>query len=374
MAIVTAFEVLGNPKKKAVYDRYGEFGLTVLEKTGSPGITDFILNTQKQAWIIFLVMILLLLFLSFPFLVSFKLSGRFKLWPWALLCTPLWVFHAVVYGLIILFAVLTLHMTREAEAAARDAGEELEKTPGGRWIYWWLALYPFVIAFTLGIVFKADNLTPTITWPQVFMPYFIFEMLYLVMKSFRIRKAHLDWPGGDPVLPLVPNAFPFFIYQELRWTFIRSILGLVVLAELSTFKPSVLAEIGFILESLLLAASPIIDLMYWRAYKFAARESRHAERLPNRMITAFSFILYIFGLMILMTFLGLMYARISAEAAMSWIWVFFPLLLVAGLLAGTMVLCMPCVFCCCIVRDDTLYDDMQQPPRNATGSIKPTAA
>lgn len=365
--------MLGSKEKRNIYDRYGEFGLTVLEKTGSPGITDFILNTQKQAWIIFLVMALLLLFLSFPLLISLKLSGRLQTWPWALVCTPLWVFHAVVYGVILLFAVLTLQMSREMEAAAREAGEVPVKSGGGRWIYWWLGLYPLLMVFTLGIVLKVDKLIPGLAWSQIFLPYLAFELLYLLLKAFRVHRITQEWPGGDPVLPLVPNAFAFVVYQELRWSFTRTLLGLVILAELISFRPSLLTELAFILDSLLLLAAPIIDLLYWRAYKFAARESRHAERLPNRMITAFSFILYIFGLMVLMTFLGLLYAQVSAEVAMSWMWVFFPVLLVAGILAGLMVICMPCVVCCCIVRDDTLYDDMQQPPRSAAGSIKPTA-
>jgi len=351
---VGAYEVLGKAESRDIYDRYGEFGLSVLGKTGSPGLTDFVLNTQKQAWVIFLLILLLLTALSQPFLVVGKLQGWIpRSVPWILAWSPLWIFHVFAYSMIILFTVIAARLSASEDAA--NGSFDRSKMMGGRWIYCWVGLYPLLVCFTNSVALKADKLINT-SWATLFAPYLLFEALYLVLKGTRIARIMMKWPGGDPVLPLLPHALTYLVYQDLRWSFKRLLLAIAVLGELTAFKPSIVTELIFLLMFLLLALSPIADLMYWRAYKFAARESRLAEQLPNRTLTILSFSLYIFAILILMAFLGLVYARIGAEVKISWFIVFMPILVVAGIISSGLALSLPCIFCCCLVRDDTLYD------------------
>ncbi len=362
-AIAGAYEVLGRPKTRHIYDSHGEFGLTVLEKTGSYGLTDFVLNRKKQAWIAGVLLILFLTFLSFPFLVAYK--DRINA-PLSLICIPLWIFHGLLYATIWLFVILSARMSVSDGSRTRSFS-----------IYWWPVLYLGIVAFNLMAVLKLDGII-RLDWLIVFIPYYIFEGLYLILKTVRIIQAARIWPGDDLVLPLVKGAFFYLIYQEFRWSFMRGVFGGVTLVRLKNAHPSITWEVAFLIGYLSLACAPIFDIMYWRAYKFAARESRNSERLPNRIITLTVFIVYITAILTLLIFLGLLHVWVQPDSQIGLFWVLFPFLCLSGCIGGTMILCIPCIFCCCIPKDDTMYDDdeVYQPSirSNCSKNINPTTS
>lgn len=307
------------------------------------------LNTKKQASLIFAFALYLVTILSFPFLVTYKLVGKLK-WSWSLVFIPVWVFHLVTFGLIILGAVLA----GKIEDVDEENGENQEteqKGIAGSSVYWWLALYPLLVTFSVGLCLKSDGVVAW-DWLLIFSPYFAFEALYLVLKILRLISVYMKWPGGDTVLPLVPNAKLYLGYQELRWTLIRPVFAFTSLLPFNHTK-----EFLFFFASLFIILCPILDAFYWRAYKFAARESRQSEKLPSRMLTNASFGVYLFGILCLLAVLTMLFLRMRPESSISWAWVLFPFLLVSGVLLGSIILCVPCVFCCCLVRDDTMYDE-----------------
>lgn len=355
---MAAYEVLSNSKKRKIYDKYGEFGLDVLEKTGSYGLTDFMLNTRKQAWLILSLALFFATILSFPFLVTLKLIGKIN-WVWCLIFVPMWVFHVVMFGFIVLAAVIAGKFDDEDEFG--ESQQTDSQNVSGKSVYWWLALYPLLVSFSVGLCLKADGIVSW-DWSIIFSPYFAFEALYAILKTLRLTSIHAKWPGGDTVLPLVPNAKLYLTYQELRWTLVRTVFAGAALLPFNYARESCFA-LGYILVML----CPIIDAFYWRAYKFAARESRQSEKLPSRMITAASFGIYIFGIMCLLSFLTMLFLRLRPNSSISWVWVFFPFLLVCGALLGSIILCVPCIFCCCLTRDNTMYDE-ENPAAALNGS------
>lgn len=307
------------------------------------------LNTQKQAWLIFTFALYLATILSFPFLVTWKLLGRIK-WSWSVVFVPVWVFHVVTFGLIVLAAVIAGKYDGDDEGAGEDQ-EVKSKGISGKSVYWWLALYPLLVAFTVVLCLKSEEVVSW-DWTLIFSPYFAFEALYLILKVLRLVSIYMNWPGGDTVLPLVSNAKLYLAYQELRWTLIRPVFAATSLLPFSHAK-----EFFFALGYFLILLCPVLDAFYWRAYKFAARESGQSEKLPSRMLTSASFGFYIFGIICLLAFLTMLFLRLQPESTISWLWVLLPFLIVCGFLLGSIIICMPCVFCCCLVRDDTMYDE-----------------
>lgn len=356
------YEILSNPKTRHLYDNYGQFGLSVYSNTGSIGLTEFVLDTKKQAWLLFFLSLLLITFFLFPFLVAMKLSGKITTY-WVVIFVPVWLFHLILYGLIILLAVATARYARQQREA-----EEVADENEGRYVHWFLVMYLPLICFTISLALKLDGFVQ-FSWQLIVLPYFLFEGIYLMYKIFELIETHQKWPGHDEVLLSVPNAFVYQVYARLRWSLARLVFVAVATVRLDNILPLLEWKYGFFFMYLCFVIAPIADIIYYRAYKFAASETANVANLPNKYWVIASFCIQIVCTCFMLVFFGLLQRKLQPVSALSWITVFMPFLILSGGFIALLTLCMPCLFYCCIAGRPSIYDELgdeEAPPVNMT--------
>lgn len=354
--------MLGKKESRRIYDKYGETGLDVLDRTGNAAVTDFILNNRKQAWVVFGILVLILNFLAFPFLVAAKASGKLS-WRWVLVCIPLWIFHVLAFALILVYVFLSGVAPEERDAQQGEEAMKQRRSTSPLWA----AAYICLAAFTVLAACKLDSAISR-PWRDIALSYFMFEGLLLMTKAMLLYDLNRRELRNDPVLHSLPGAFLWEVYWSARWSFVRIWFMAVAIARLDGSAASLTWDAGFAALYICLVSAPIVDFIYWKLYQHAAYSSSNADRLPSRLSVALYYVAYWAWTTFWLALAVLLHIKLQFSPSLSWIWVLFPILGVAGLSACCILCAVPCVCCCCMVRSDDIYLDEGNDDREGRGN------
>lgn len=362
-----AYEILGKPKTKRIYDSYGELGITVFEKTGSAGLTEFLLNSHLQGWLILLVLVVVLVILSFPFLVAYKLNGTLASWSWSLIATPIWFTDFLILASLLTFSTIFYRSSTNTPQASSDEDSSPIFTRA-QIIYSTLVFVLFfglLISSQILTALKLDSVLPNISWIIVLTPYLIFECIHMVFKVLDLVKIKKAWPGDDPILELTRNAFAYTVYCSFRWAIPRTLTAILFILKTELWT-SLTWTLVLCPAYVALIIAPVADLLYDRSYQEAI--FLHGGRaLPTIAIHA-KFILSLTFASILCTFLGLLnYKLLVHHSTITWVLVFLPLLIVVGGVAALITCCVPVLWCCFLGTKSVVEEEDLANMENGTG-------
>lgn len=279
-------------------------------------------------------------------LIALKLAGWIDKASWSIVLIPVWLFHATVYGSL----ATLIYITRKQE----DPVEEYQNSPIS---FNSIAIVYFpLVCFTISLVLKLDGIW-SVDWLEAAVPYYLFEGVMLVRRVMDIHRIALIWPLGDPVLPLVKGALLYKVYRQLRWTILRIWLVSMVFFNLDFGFPRIIWSLAFIPAYIGLIFAPILDIAFFRAYKFAAMESRNISQVPNKHLVLLNFGSYISLLIVILGFLILLNLKVQFFPNLSWLVVFSPLIGISTIIALIIVAMIPVVLCCFCKQRPSLYDE-----------------
>ena len=90
-----AYEVLGDEKKRKVYDRYGLMGLQMYSSYASAGVMgDILFNPVLLCVALMFITLLITIAILFPAFLAVKIDGLVT-WSWAAVFAPLWVLDII---------------------------------------------------------------------------------------------------------------------------------------------------------------------------------------------------------------------------------------------------------------------------------------
>ncbi|KAJ1911740.1 hypothetical protein IWQ60_009999 [Tieghemiomyces parasiticus] len=353
-AINHAYEILGDPHKRNVYDRYGEMGVNMLGTVAGsfldPAIGDMlctisVLLTLNVSWVI--------IFLSF---LAARVDGAVR-WDFKLVFIPLFVVDALLLFIVAERSVSAGRRTaqlelseEEEEALASLPAEERQAqretklrnlrratlvTAGVSVLY--------VILFIIFQVFIAIRLDRDVTWSTatVFIPWFLleaFNLLRYVLEYAQIlamiRPALADEPLGTRFRAYAEVTFEVFWFFVLR--IIQAILLVLRIDETVTcswavvFIPAYLVAVRYLVS---------LALLRWRARRYEQTEARNQQMVMFYMgLTA----LVIFGTLFY-AFLGLLVKRLEVPDSVRVAILLVPVFIVLGCLFCGVCCCLPCV-------------------------------
>lgn len=185
-----AHEILSNPSTRRLYDRYGQFGLTLLQHTGGNAEMATRLLDPVRAVLVLLVIFGLVLFLSMtPVMAQCKLDGWIG-WQWRTVVAP-----ALLQTGTGFLATLITCIPSLLSISSRDSNveEPQEQQPVSVPLAIAHAMLPFMAstaAFAAVLLLFVMPEAASSAWALLLLlPWLIFEVSYLAFKICRLLVA-----------------------------------------------------------------------------------------------------------------------------------------------------------------------------------------
>lgn len=336
-AIQRAHEVLANPKKRRIYDRYGEFGVSTLDLLKSTALVEALLNTRRLKIACLVLFAAILSAALVPFAVAFRVSGIIATaWRWILLPLLAVILSIAVFGGFLLFlswkALSAQERSHPPESHASEGGEDEEGE---------LNRDAFIVVATLlciflGLVFfqilllmlRLDGIIGWSLW-LIFLPYMVLETLNVVRILITLGITFVNWHAvaeGAPSAFALHLRYPklYYAFVSLRWSGMRLLGFLLVTLKLSS--PREWSWTGVLLPLYLVPSLALVgDFL-------ADRGKRPNEGAPQEIrVLGLQYLMYGIVVGTFLTFVFLLNVRLSYGAP-RWSIVFVPVYLVATLL------------------------------------------
>ncbi|KAJ3162679.1 hypothetical protein HDU86_003652 [Geranomyces michiganensis] len=364
-----AYDVLSDPKKRQVYDKYGERGVLMMDQMGSvlPFIDpDFLLAMNTFFTIGSLVAALLIIF---PAFVSVR-ADRKVTWNWGVVSIPLFLFDACL--------LLGLWMIRSQGDKTADANgqEDIDdddydrhethqqrkdrrrrksrRSTGDAFLRWLLFLL-----FQIFVVIRLDGSVDW-NWGIVFIPWFLLEAISFiakighVAKNFRRGTPSLAGEAGadpeaqgQPMRPFTGAEKAVFVYD----TFITSVLRLAQAALLISKINGSLDDVAWgviFIPTWLWSAFEILGIFLDRAMVLRAVK----RAAPGQTVDLGPLVVFrIVSLCVVSFFLylgaGLLVRRLDGDSGKpSAAVILIPVFILCGMLFCCFCCCLPCLLCC----------------------------
>ncbi|CAI2180245.1 962_t:CDS:2 [Funneliformis geosporum] len=321
-SITHAYEILSDPKKRSVYDKYGEMGINMMDSMAG--------------------------FLFDPDIEGPLLDNKVK-WSFGVVFIPMWIVDFVVFVGLVAQArkeptEYDEHDAEEFEGLYHDDRErarEARKLQQKRLhrLRNLLAIVYLLLFFTFQIliVLRADgaiNFSAAI----VFIPYFITEIINVypnIMEYVGIfRTTRVYDHNGKPSLKLKFQLF----FETFFWLLIRVALAILIVLKID----------GVIKVSWGIVFFPLylVGIRYALGILFQWWLLRKAEPLQNRLrvdVLVSATVLGVIGTLSY-TVIGLLASRLDGNNGIRLSSIFIPVFIVLSLLFCCSGCCLPCVF------------------------------
>lgn len=259
--------MLSNPATRRIYDRYGELGLTTLGVVKSPSLVEFMLNTSRIKFIVFVIFSSLFLAGFSPLFAALKISNKIS-WTWYVIVAPMLCFLLVLLLFCTLFIYLgwkAMSIVTGEESETRGSSEDKESLDKTAFIF----LTTFLLAFFLLILAQILLFTSkleghiNVSWWIILLPYFIVETIHFLRIVLSLLVINADWENckEEVVSPFdhtLSHPFAYLCYLSLRWCVMR-----VLFVDLVIFKLGLLSRLPWAVVFaplyLILTSSLIID-------------------------------------------------------------------------------------------------------------------
>ncbi|KAJ1975545.1 hypothetical protein H4R35_003100 [Dimargaris xerosporica] len=354
-AVNHAYEILGDPQKRRVYDRYGEVGVSMMDGVGgnlfNPDISDMLCTVSLT---LTLLTSLVIIFLSF---LSVRVDHRVE-WEYAVVFIPLFI----VDGFLVAFVAqkgLTEYQADSDNLLSEDDQEALAALPPeereAQRIAWLrrhrrvsilssVMSLVYVGLFILFQVFVVLRLDRTVTWAitVVFLPWFVVEAFHLVLACFEFRHilatAKID---SEETSWWAWCEWYAVVIHDMFWRIALRILQAILLAlridETITCHWAVVFIPVYCVGLYYLVA---LARLRWRIRSFAQHASRKADMHAVFYLGLAAFI--IMGTLVY-AFIGLLVRRLEVPGSVRVAILLIPVFITAGCAFLGVCCCLPCV-------------------------------
>ncbi|CAG8741609.1 15410_t:CDS:2 [Rhizophagus irregularis] len=303
-AITHAYEILSDPKKRSVYDKYGEMGVNMMDS-----VAGFLFDPDIEGPLCFFFTVIsisiILLILFFTFL-SIRVDGKVS---WS------------------------LGVVEQAREKRRQQQRRLHRIRN----FLAIAYVLLVFTFQILIVLRADRV---IIWNAaiVFIPYFIIETINMYPNIIEyiviLKTSRIYDDNGSPSLKLKIKMF----FETFWWLLIRVALAILIVLRID--------EVITVSWGIVFFPLYLIGLRYalWILWQWLAL--RKAESLQNRLKVDVIVSAIAFGIVgtLSYTLIGLLASRLDGNNRIKLSSILIPVFIVLSLLFCCTGCCLPLVF------------------------------
>ncbi|KAF9171860.1 hypothetical protein BGX20_006793 [Mortierella sp. AD010] len=360
--IAAAYEVLSDPKKRQVYDKYGMMGVQM----AGTEIGAKLVEIESLLFAIFIVastlFTLAIIFLSF---LAARVDGKIS-WNYYVVFIPLWIVDAVLI-LMILFQLSrpvedddltqeeddeegerrsTTAAERESRKQQKINDRKRERNVGTAFGLVNILLFT---AFQVLIATKANDYN-NVTASQVFIPYFILEGIFFLLAIYGLILA-LKSPGAAEV-PLKTKLD--LVFEGLWWKFVR--LALAILIMLRVDK-KITCSWGIVFIPLYLAGLKYIVQLVLGYRRFSKMQNLEMRQQGQALMIAGGVVFVIVGALVY-SLIGLLAAKLDGNPYGA-SRVLIPVFIVLSIMLCCSGCCLPCMLLAS-AADEDMNDDGPQ--------------
>ncbi|KAL2917985.1 hypothetical protein HK105_202399 [Polyrhizophydium stewartii] len=389
--IQKAYETLGDERKRAVYDTYGERGAAMFESMS--GLATFLDPEIIKAVnaVFFAGTLLVAALILFPSFLSLRADGKVS-WSWVAVFSPLFIVDVALFAVLMRARApkrgdphegMEPSEEDEADPAAADAADaanqRMAKVIGS----------VYLIALTVQQILIALKLDDSISasWAVVFVPWYILELLHVGLGVMQTgselaynaalavaRERHVE---GEPEIAETPKQ-PFLIVYDNFYVVVLRIAQLALIVSKIDGSAASLSWVVVFVPSWLWGLLKIGSVALWAlAEKKAARESdseaRSAEFKSTLTLRIIGLTVYL-GLFYLGV--GLLVSRLSNgdSATPSTAVILIPVFIVLSLLFCIVACCLPLMFAATRYQlRQQMGDDGSADPEAQNSAAQPTS-
>lgn len=208
-----AYEILKDPASRALYDKYGQVALTLMQHTGSAETAAAILNPTRSIIAMLLVFIVLCTVASVPLLIQMRLDRWLRLSWWYALGPTFVVLGTLA---LLMTAALVGAFFIQPEVDTEGTPTESRFSPIIPIAAAWLAIVTIGIQVVV-VASAVSSPVSLLSWWQVFLPWTTFEVLVLIFKFY---KAVNIYRRPQPL----PQLWLLFRWNALRVFFLAMLV------------------------------------------------------------------------------------------------------------------------------------------------------
>ncbi|CAO3571580.1 unnamed protein product [Mortierella alpina] len=355
--IAAAYEVLSDPKKRQVYDKYGMMGVQMAGTEIGARLVEIESLLCAIFWIVSVLIILAIIFLSF---LTVRVDGRVN-WSYTIVFIPLWILDAVLI-LAILFQLTRPidsdddhqddeqdHENGESTTATDREyrkNQKLKERKRQRTVGTLFALVNTLLfaAFHVLIVLRANDPT-SISGPQVFAPYFVLEGIYVLLALIQLAMALKVAATAE----ISFTAKLALVFEALWWKVVRIVLAVLIMLRIDN---SISCSWGIVFIPLYVVGVKYFVQLALGYRVFSRMQNVEMRQQGQTMMVAGLVVFLVVGALVY-SLIGLLAAKLDGHpyAASK---VLIPVFIVLSILLCCCGCCLPCMLLASGVAEDEM--------------------
>ncbi|KAK3841182.1 MAG: transmembrane fragile-X-F protein-domain-containing protein [Linnemannia gamsii] len=352
--IAAAYEVLGNPKKRQVYDRYGMMGVQMAGTEIGARLVEIESLLCKLFMALSFVITLITIFFA---LLSLRVDGKVG-WNYAIVFIPLWIMDVFLFfGTLSRLVELssaeeedehhdhdghdgddgTEHGEGSSTGADREERQRQKKSTKKRnqFLSALVGLLNLILftAFQVLIVKKAND-PSSVSGSTVFAPYFVLEGFFFLLAITQVAVGLREAAVADAPLSTKLG----LVFEGLWWKVMRLVLAFLIMLRIDNtitcswqivFIPLYLVAIKYLFQHI-------------RGYRtFSRMQNAEMRQQGQAMMTASACTFAVLGSLVY-SLVGLLAAKLDGHAY-SASRVLIPVFMVLSILLCCSGCCLPCM-------------------------------